>query len=160
MVSAGVLLAACSLGTGEAAVSPDIVEAEPLSPAEVLISWTDAGTGEQNYLVERCTDPTEGFEQVAEVGADVTAVTDTTVDSDTHYYYRVGAVTADATLYGRTARVRTPPAPLTAPAVADVSPVAATSSGTLSIEVELSWTVPEPAPDEILVVRHHVEGAT
>jgi parallel beta-helix repeat protein len=61
----------------------------------VSLSWADNSTNETGFLIERSLDGVT-WQQVAAVGADVTAYQDTVLNRNTTYQYRVRAVDAGA----------------------------------------------------------------
>ncbi len=62
-----------------------------LNKSVVSLNWTDKSNDEAGFKIERSTSATSGFVQIATVGANATAYTDTTVQSKKTYYYRVRA---------------------------------------------------------------------
>lgn len=91
--------------TGTAAITveaappdaPGDLTAEPVSATEIELRWTDRSDDEVGFEVERSLQETSGFAPVATVGADVTTYTDSGLDVETTYYYRVRAVGEDET---------------------------------------------------------------
>ena len=57
----------------------------------VSLQWTDNSNDETGFIVERSTSATDGFIELAVVGANATAYTDATVVKKTTYFYRVRA---------------------------------------------------------------------
>jgi len=71
--------------------TPTNLTASAISDAEIELSWTDNCSFEAGYRIER--DSGSGFEQIAEVNANVMSYTDTGLDYGAIYSYRVAAFT-------------------------------------------------------------------
>ena len=67
-----------------------------ISSSQISLSWTDNSTTETGYKIERSPVDDLHFTQVATVGANVTAFTDSGLTESTKYYYRVRAYNAIA----------------------------------------------------------------
>ncbi|HLK97989.1 MAG TPA: fibronectin type III domain-containing protein, partial [Hymenobacter sp.] len=77
---------------------------------QINLSWTDNSVKETGYGIERSTNPTTGFTQVAVVRLNVTAYADTGLTINKTYYYRVRALNSNTNLssgYSNTASART-----------------------------------------------------
>ena len=78
---------------------PTLVLATPgnlkatVSGTTVSLTWVDASTGESHYVVERASDKRDGFVQIATLGADANAFTDSGLARG-NYRYRVRAYAA------------------------------------------------------------------
>lgn len=103
------------------------------SAGAVALAWTDASNNETGFLVERGTDGAT-FAQIASVGANVTAYTDSGRAAGTTYYYRVRATNA----YGNSAYSNT--ASATTPAAAPAAPTGLTATAVSSSQINLAWT--------------------
>ena len=70
--------------------APTNLAANTVSPSEIMLIWEDQSNDEQKFRIERME---EGgtFEDIASVGANKETFTDTELDSDTTYSYRVRA---------------------------------------------------------------------
>jgi len=66
------------------------LRATGMMDGSVNLAWRDAGSFEDGFAISRSVDGTN-FSTIGYVGADVTTFHDSTVDADTHYYYRVRA---------------------------------------------------------------------
>ncbi|HYW94106.1 MAG TPA: LamG-like jellyroll fold domain-containing protein, partial [Bacteroidales bacterium] len=55
------------------------------------LTWIDNATYEEGFYVERSTDPTTGFSQIAKVGPNIMTFNDQSLAESTTYYYRVRA---------------------------------------------------------------------
>lgn len=81
---------------GTAPAIPTQIKAIATSYNKVNVSWTDNSTNETGFEVYRATSTAGPFTIVTTTGAGVTAITDSTVQAATTYYYKVQAVN----LYG------------------------------------------------------------
>ena len=78
-----------------------------LSPTSVRLNWTDNSNNETGFNVHRALGPRGQFVQVAQVGQNATAFTDTTVLARRLYRYRVQAFnSAGASAWSNTIRIR------------------------------------------------------
>jgi hypothetical protein len=111
------------------------------SPSSAIdVRWSDNSSNESNFLLERSSDGFN-FAQVASLGANVTAFTDTGLASSSTYTYRVRASnTGGFSGYSNAASATTsaPPAP-TAP-LAPSGPSPAASTVNVSVDADLAWT--------------------
>lgn len=77
------------------------------SGRQVILSWTDAATNEAGFAIERGRDGSS-FAEIGRTGANATAYTDTGLEANTTYWYRVRAFNAAGySAYSNTARVKT-----------------------------------------------------
>ena len=70
--------------------APTNLIATAVSASQINLTWSDASTNEDNFLIEQSLDGTS-FTQIASVGAGVTTFANTNLASSTAYYYRVRA---------------------------------------------------------------------
>jgi hypothetical protein len=70
----------------------NVTATAPKGKRTVILSWTDNSSDETGFIIERSTSATDGFAQLATVGANVVTFTDNTVIKKTTYFYRVRAV--------------------------------------------------------------------
>lgn len=75
-------------------MTPTGLVATPISGHQVDLTWTDRSSDELGFRIERSIGPNGLFEPLADVGANVTAYSDTSVYPATNYYYRVRAFDA------------------------------------------------------------------
>lgn len=102
---------------------------------QINLSWTDNADNESGFKIERSLNGST-FSQLATVGANVTAYSDTTVAESTTYWYRVRATnSAGDSAYSNTASASTPTCPPAPPA----APTNLTATGIKSGAV-LNWT--------------------
>ena len=104
-------------------VAPGSLVATAVSSSRIDLTWTDLADNEQGFRLERCQggasacDSNPGrFAQIAELGANSTAYSDTSVSSVQTYSYRVRAFNAAGnSAYSNTAQATTPSGPPAAP---------------------------------------------
>ena len=116
--------------------APTGLTATAVSSSQINLGWTDNATNEAGFEIERCTgDTCVNFVQIATVGPNVTAYSNTTgLSASTAYAYRVRATnTGGASAYSNTATATTlvpPPA----------APTALTATGVSTSQINLAWT--------------------
>src|SRR3989442_2245929 len=72
--------------------TPSDLVARPVSLSQINLAWTDNATDEDGFRVERCTGPgCTSFTEIAILGQNVTAFTNTGLNAGTNYSYRVRA---------------------------------------------------------------------
>jgi FtsP/CotA-like multicopper oxidase with cupredoxin domain len=87
--------------------SPSNLSATTLSTSEIDLSWTDNSLDETGFVIDR-SDNDIDYAQIAALGGDSTAFTDTGLASSTTYYYQVAAVNDGGTsAYSNTADATT-----------------------------------------------------
>ncbi len=97
-------------------VAPSGPAAVAISGSQISVTWTDNSSNEQGFRVERSLDGVTNWQQVADVGANVTSTQDTGALPATHYYYRIYAYTLFGNSdYTSVADTTTPQAPPLAP---------------------------------------------
>ncbi len=74
--------------------APSGLTATAVSKSQINLSWADTSDNEDGFKIERSKSLTTGFVQIATVGADVTAFSNTGLAKNTTYYYRVRAFNA------------------------------------------------------------------
>jgi len=104
-------------------VEPTIIPPSNLTAQENLtgtveINWVDNSDNETSYIIERSDINSTDFREIARVDADVTTYSDSNIEGETQYYYRVKAVldifSSDySNISSITTQVQLPPAPLT-----------------------------------------------
>jgi len=86
--------------------------------AQFTLTWSDNSTNEDGFRIERAAglNSTQGFIEIATVGANVTTYIDAELPNSTPYTYRLRAYnTAGNSGYSNSASSTTPPAPATVP---------------------------------------------
>lgn len=102
----------------------------------VVLGWTDASDTEDSFQVQRSVNGGASWTTVATLGPNATSFTDTSVDPETSYSYRVRACLEDqCSGYSNVANVTTPPAPQppAAPSGLTATPISQT-------RIDLTWT--------------------
>ncbi len=71
--------------------APSNLRATAISSSRIDLVWIDNSTNEAGFKIERGTSAAGPFSQIATVGADVISYSDTGLNPNTFYYYRVRA---------------------------------------------------------------------
>lgn len=71
--------------------APSNLSASAASSSQINLSWTDNAANETGFKIERKTGAGGTYAQIAAVGANVTAYSNTGLTASTQYYYRVCA---------------------------------------------------------------------
>src|SRR6266498_4095062 len=118
-----------------APAAPTNLLATAASSSQINLSWTDNATNEDGFQIERCSGAAcTAFTQIATVGPNVTAYSNTGLAASTSYSYRVRANNgAGSSAYSNTATATTS---LTAPA----APTNLLATAVSSSQINLSWT--------------------
>ena len=74
--------------------APGNLTATAISSSRIDLGWIDNSTNETGFKVERGTSSSGPFSQIATVGANVTSYSNTGLNRNTMYYYRVRAYNA------------------------------------------------------------------
>jgi murein tripeptide amidase MpaA len=90
--------------------APTNLSAAAISRSQINLAWTDNATNEDGYKIERCKGSTcTSFSQIATVGANTTAYSNTGLAKNTTYRYRVRAYNASGnSAYSNIASATTP----------------------------------------------------
>ena len=87
---------------------PEALTAAALSANSAELNWTDASDNELGFFIERSADTPQDYVAVDTVPANTTQWTDTGLDSDRVYYYRIRGVNfSDQSPYSNEAEVTT-----------------------------------------------------
>lgn len=70
---------------------PGNLVAAPFSNTKINLTWLDISDNETGFRIERKLSVPEAYVQVAALGANVTAFTDSALTANTSYYYRIRA---------------------------------------------------------------------
>ena len=128
--------------------APSGLVATAVSPSAIDLEWNDNGTSETEFRIERRTG-TGSFARIATTPADETAYSDTGLNPDTEYFYRVQACEGAACSgFSAEASAKTPA--LLAPD-APSSLVAEATDGVA--EIDLSWTDNSDDEEEFRIQR-------
>jgi titin len=88
--------------------APSALTATAGSTSQINLAWSDNATNEQGFKIER-SDNGANFFQIATVAANVTTYSNTGLQSNRRYYYRVRAYnSAGNSAYSNTANAKTP----------------------------------------------------
>jgi uncharacterized repeat protein (TIGR02543 family) len=113
--------------------TPTTLVAKAASATQVNLTWVDKSTNETGFSIERRLGTTGVWAEIGTVGAGIKAYSDTSVDPNTSYGYRVRAIADDAvSAYSNIVSVKTPIY------VAAPTDLVATSASATSIG--LTWT--------------------
>ncbi len=105
-----------------------------VSSSQIDLTWTDQTTTETGYSIERKTGVAGTFAEVATVGANVSVFSNTELNSNTQYFYRVRAFSANNTSpYTNEAEAKTASSIPAAPSNLAATPVS-------SSQIDLAWT--------------------
>src|SRR5947199_7311898 len=74
---------------------PGNLTATAVSPKKINLSWTDNSNNETVFEIWRSTDPLTGFATIGSALANKTTYTDSNLNANTTYYYRIRAVGKD-----------------------------------------------------------------
>ena len=115
-------------------IAPGSLTAQPLSSSQVLLNWADNSATETGFRIERSPLNDTNFTEIATVGANTTAFTDSGLNEASRYWYRVRAYNANTTSdysneYQATTLYNIPAAPS-----------GLTITSLLTNRVSLSWT--------------------
>jgi peptidyl-Asp metalloendopeptidase len=131
--------------------APTNLKAVAATSTRVEVQWADRSTNESGFLLERSLDGTL-WHLLAQLPADTTGYTDTSVVSRTTYQYRISATNSGGTTPGETtASVTTPGAIPTAP-----SDLVVTQEGT---SARLTWK-DNAANETSIRIERSVNGGT
>ncbi len=123
--------------------APGGLSATASGSTSIGLTWADNSDSEEGYLIERRTG-SEGFTEIASIGADLEAYTDLTVLDGTTYYYQVRAYQgSDHSDYSSEANATT--------SLAAPGGLSATASG--SVSIGLSWTINSVSEEGFLIER-------
>lgn len=128
--------------------APGALSASAIASNRIDLAWADNAADETGFNIERAADlggVPGAWVNIANVGANVTAYSDTTALPSTKYWYRVGAFNAGGNSpYGNQASVATPP--LAAPTNLRATTVSAT-------RVNLVWADNSATEDGFKIER-------
>jgi subtilisin family serine protease len=143
--------------------APSNLAAVAVSASQIDLTWQDNSGDEQGFRVERCQGAgCSDFVQVAELAANTTGYSDTGLQADTTYSYRVRAFSSNGdSSYSNTAQATTqsilipPAAPTNLAAVAGGG---GKGKNAAPIFVDLTWQDNSNNEDSFVLERCAVEG--
>ena len=92
-------------------IEPSALSALPISDSEIDLAWTDNSDNEGGFKIDRSPDGASWVE-IATVGMDIIVYSDSSLDAETLYYYRVMAYNSVGdSAYSNTANATTEPTP-------------------------------------------------
>ena len=95
-------------GFGELPTAPSDLVSAAASSSQITLTWTDNSDDQTGFKIERSTNGTSGWTQIATVGANVTNYDNTGLVANTLWYYRVCATNASgASAYTAVANAHT-----------------------------------------------------
>ena len=117
--------------------APSALTATAVSSSQINLGWTDNSTDETGFKIERCQNAgCTNFAQVATVGANVVAYSNTGLTASTTYGYRVRATNAGGdSAYSNTAEATTQTAQTVPAAPSNLTATAVSNS-----QINLSWS--------------------
>lgn len=88
--------------------APTNLAASAVSSSRIDLTWADTSLNEDGFVIERSTSSSSGFIQIGSVGANVIGFSNTGLQSNKTYYYRVKAFNiAGSSAYSNTASAKT-----------------------------------------------------
>src|SRR6185503_15842230 len=88
--------------------APGGLLAAAVSSSQISLSWTDTGTAESSFKIERAPSASGAWVQIATTATNVSTYSNTGLSASTTYYYRVRASnTAGNSAYTNTASAKT-----------------------------------------------------
>jgi titin len=113
---------------------PGSLTATAASNVKINLAWKDSSNNESGFKIERKKTATGTYAQIATVGANVTALADSTLLANTVYFYRVRAFNAGGNSnYSFETSAKTLPNPPLAPGSLTVTAVSTS-------QINLTWT--------------------
>ena len=121
--------------------APSLLAAVAVSSSQIDLAWVDNASDESGFRVERSIGG-GAFAEIAVLGANVTAWSNTGLAANTNYAYRVRATNgAGSSAYTNTAQALTPSGPPIAPVSLSGAPTYSGSGRNRQLQgINLSWT--------------------
>jgi len=144
---------------GGAPVAPSGLVATPISATAISLAWTDNSDNELNFIVERSDDGATGWTVVKTVAPLTIITSDTNLDAESQYYYRVKATNADGDSgYTAVANATTPA--VVAPSTSIPAGVRAEIEGRFTIQPQDAngWTILTPNANTLVYYIDFVNG--
>ena len=115
--------------------SPSNLTAFVQSESQILVRWTDNSTDEDGFIVERRKTSALQWGEIEQLSTNASEFTDTNLDSDCEYYYRVCAYNS----YGRSGYSNADSAVTLEPPTKPAAPTNLLAEATSPDTVELTW---------------------
>jgi hypothetical protein len=132
--------------------APSALVAIALSPSAIKLTWSDNATNETSFVVARAATSGGPFTDIATLGANATAYTNTALSASTTYYYVIRAAnTGGPSVNSAEASAITLPAIPAGPSALTATALSATS-------IKLTWTDNATNEASIVVSRSTVSG--
>src|SRR5690606_12275200 len=114
--------------------APSNLTASTVTSGSVELKWVDNSDNENGFVIEKAATMTNGFTPLEEtLGPNTTTATDTDVNPNTSYLYRVKAVNEQGSSDA------TPPLEVTTLDIAPAAPSGLTATPLSSTSVSLQW---------------------
>jgi fibronectin type 3 domain-containing protein/uncharacterized ParB-like nuclease family protein len=97
-----------TLSSAVAPSAPSSLSAVATGPALVTLAWTDNSSDEEQFIIERSSNPATTWSELGRDGYNVKTFADSTAVPDTAYSYRVRASNSTGVSANTTATVKTP----------------------------------------------------
>ncbi|HOM74744.1 MAG TPA: fibronectin type III domain-containing protein, partial [Fervidobacterium sp.] len=128
-----ILLVACNPVKLDPPQPPTGLTAEALSSTQIKLTWQDKSENETGFKIERKLHSSTEWKETAEASANATTFTDTRLDSNTAYDYRIRAYNS----YGYSGYSNV--ASATTTMAAPEAPTGLAATVLSSTEIELTW---------------------
>ena len=139
--------------TSSAPAAPSNLAANAFSTSQINLNWTDNSSNEDGFKIERSTD-NQNFAEIATVGPNINAYSNTGLPQATTFYYRVSAFKGgEDSGYSNVATAATTQDPPAAPS--NLSATAASSG-----QINLSWVDHSTTEENFEVERCQGAGCT
>jgi subtilisin family serine protease len=124
---------------------PEGLDATAVSSSQIDLTWVDASDNEVGFEIDRAPSPDGPFAKVDNVKAGVTAFSDSSLEPNTQYCYRVRAVSgrgknAEYSDYSNVTCQTTQDGSPPPPPPADNRPSELTAAPATSTRIDLAWT--------------------
>ncbi|GAA0565636.1 fibronectin type III domain-containing protein [Chitinophaga japonensis] len=124
-----------SISLGAVPTAPNNVTVTAVSHNKLRINWNDRSNNETGFEVYRSTSSNGTYSIITTTGANVTSYTDSSLNANTNYYYRLKAInTYGSSAFSSTATGKTQPLPTIPAAPTNLVGTAVSGSG-----INLVW---------------------
>ncbi len=133
--------------------APSALSATAVSSTQINLSWTDNSTNETGFKIERSSDGGANFTQISLGAANATSFSNTLLNANTLYIYRVRATS------GSSDSVFTSPVSATTLPNAPVPPDGLVATAISNSQIDLTWTDNSSNEDGTRIERSSNGGA-